>query len=87
MGDGAVYECICVKNRTVYAQVRQFKNFFISLLFGCAGSSLLCGFFSSCTAGLLSSGRARASHHSGWSCCRAQAAERVGFSSCDAKAQ
>ena len=38
-------------------------------------------------AGLLPSGGAWASHHSGCSRCRAQAAERVGFRSCGAKTQ
>ena len=50
--------------------------------FGCAGSSLLCGPFSSCSkSGLLSSCVVRVSHHSGFSRCRTQALGYVGFSS------
>ena len=50
--------------------------------FGCAGSLLLPGRFSSCREwGLLSSYGAQASHCSGSSCCRARALGRVGFSS------
>ena len=46
-------------------------------IFGCAGSLLLCGFFSSCSL--------KASHCSGL--CGAQALWRSGFSSCDTWAQ
>ena len=54
------------------------KNIFIHLfIFGCAGSSLLHGLFSSCNEqGLLFSYSAQASH------CRAWALGRVGFSGC-----
>ena len=46
----------------------------ILFLFGCAKSLLLLGHFSSCgKQGLLSSCGARASHCSGFSCCRAWA--------------
>ena len=46
----------------------------ILFLFGCAKSLLLLGHFSSCgKQGLLSSCGARASHRSGFSCCRAWA--------------
>ena len=48
-------------------------------IFGCAGSLLLCGLFSSCSL--------RAAHCSGLSCCGAQALWSSGFSSCDAWAQ
>ena len=45
-----------------------------SLIFGCAGSSLLGRLFSSCGGqGLLSSCGAQASRFNGFSCCRAQA--------------
>ena len=56
------------------------KNDFIYLLiFGCAGSLLLCGLFSSCgEQGLLSSCSTRASHCSGFSCCGAQALQCAG---------
>ena len=57
-------------------------------IFGCAGSSLLCGLFPSCREqGLRSNCSARASHCGGFSCCRAQALGRVGFSSCGAWGQ
>lgn len=46
----------------------------ILFIFGCAKSLLLLGLFSVCgKQGLLSSCGARASHHSGFSCCRAWA--------------
>ena len=46
-----------------------FVNFIYLFIFGCAGSSLLCGFFSSCLElELLSSGGTRASHRGGFSC-------------------
>ena len=56
------------------------KNYvFIS---GCAGSSLLCGLFSSCREQeLLCSCGAQTSHCGGFSCCRAQALRHMGFSS------
>ena len=48
-------------------------------IFGCAGSLLLCGFFSRCSL--------RASRCSGLSCCGAQALWSLGISSCDTWAQ
>ena len=69
----------------------------IFLLFGCAGSLSLRGFFSGCRAqvsspvvarGLLITVAALAAERRLQSAgCRAQAAERVGFRSCGAKAQ
>ena len=57
--------------------------FFYSLIFGCSGSLVLCGLFSSCREQrLLSSHTAWASHRSGFSCCGAQALGHVDFSSC-----
>ena len=51
--------------------------------FGRAGSLLLLGLFPSCDEqGLLSSCGARASHCSGFSCCRARALGYSCFSSC-----
>ena len=50
-----------------------FKQFYL-FIYGCAGSSLLQGLFSSCceqALGLFSSCRVRASHCSGLSCCGA----------------
>ena len=59
-----------------------FWIFIYLLIFGCAGSSLLHRFFSTCTKqGLRSSCSAWASHFSGFSCCRARALGRMGFSS------
>ena len=56
-----------------------FLTFIYVLIFGCAGSSLLLGLFSSCREwGLLSSCCVQASHCSGLSCCGAQALERAG---------
>ena len=56
-------------------------------MFGCAGSSLLCRLFSSCTKwGLLSSCCAQASCGSGFTCCTAQAPGRAGFSACGCQA-
>ena len=63
--------------------------FFLSFLnlFGCAGSSLLPGLFSSRGEWRpLSSCGAQASHHCGFSCCRAQTLECLGFSSCNSRA-
>ena len=60
-------------------------NFFkiYLLIFGCAGSSLLCWLFSSWRdQGLLSSCCVQASHCSGFSCRRAQALGCTGFSAC-----
>ena len=64
-----------------------FKKFFILLfIFGCAGSLLFEGFFSSCGEwGLLSICGTRASPCGGFSCCRAQAFELAGFSSASAQ--
>ena len=57
-----------------------FKNYVF--IFGCAGSSLLQSPSSSCREpGLLSSCDVRASHGSGFSCCRAWALGQRGFSS------
>ena len=57
---------------------------FISFIFGCAGSLLLCGLFSGCSKrGPLSSCGAWASHCHGCSCSRARALARAGCSSCD----
>ena len=64
-------------------------NFFqniILFIFGCAGSWLLHGLFSSCSEqGLLSSCSVRASHCSDFSRCRAQALGHPGFSSCSSQ--
>ena len=57
--------------------------FFFFLIFGCAGSSLLSGLFSSCgKQGLCYSCSVRVSHCSGFSCCRAWALGPLGFRSC-----
>ena len=57
-------------------------------IFGCAGSLLLLGLFSSCDEqGPLFSCAACASHCSGFSCCRARALKHLGFSSCDSQTQ
>ena len=61
------------------------KKFFKKylFLFGCTGSLLLCGLFSSCgERRLLSSWGARASHCGGFSYCGAWALGLSGFSSC-----
>ena len=51
-------------------------------IYGCAVSLLQCGVFSRCGEwGLLSSCGARAFHHGGFPCCRAQALGQAGFSS------
>ena len=51
-----------------------FIYFFGFIYFGCAGSSLLCGFSPSCSEqGLLSGCAVRASHGCDFSCCGAQA--------------
>ena len=53
------------------------------LVFGCAGSSLLRGFFCSCGEPGLPLGRGeRAAQRGGVSCCEAQAPGLMGFSSC-----
>ena len=54
----------------------------ILFIFGCAGSSLLRGLFSSCSKQGLLSSCVRASHFRGFSYCRADALECVGFGSC-----
>ena len=60
---------------------------FLINYFGCAGSLLQCGLFSSCgDQGLLSSCSALASHCGSFSCCGAQTLEH-GLSSCGAWAQ
>ena len=57
----------------------------ILFIFGCAGSSLLCGLFSSCSKwGLLSSRSLWASHCGGSSCCGEPALGHKGFRSCSA---
>ena len=62
--------------------------FMYSFIFGCAGSLLLCGLFSSCSKqGLVSSCGLQTSHCSGFSCCGAQALGRTNFSSCGTGAQ
>ena len=67
--------------------------FWVSLFFKfifiiCAGFSLLCRLFCSCTMrGSLSICHAQASHCGGFSCCRAQALGHMGFSSCSVWAQ
>ena len=68
---------ICLKSISLFLQ-----NFYL-FIFGCAGSSLLCGLFSSCSEQeLLSSCSVWASHCGVFSCCRAWALGGVGFSSC-----
>lgn len=52
---------------------------YLCLIFGCAGSSLLRGLFSSCSTW--------APHCGGFCCCRAQALGRSGFGSCGTWAQ
>ena len=65
-----------------------FLREFYLFIFDCPGSSLLCGFFSSCgKRELLSSCSAWASHCSGFSCCRGQARGHAGFSSFSTWAQ
>ena len=60
-----------------------FKKYIYLFIFGCAGSSLLGGLFSSCgKQGSLSSCGVWAFHCSGFSCCAAQSPGCVGFSSC-----
>ena len=59
-----------------------FSNLINLFVFGCAGSSLLCGLFSSCCErALLASCGAWASDCCGFSCRRARALGHVGFSS------
>ena len=56
-------------------------------IFGCAGSSLLCGLFPSCgEQGLLSNCSMWASHCGGFSGCRAQTLGHKGFISCGSQA-
>ena len=58
------------------------------IYFGCAGSSLLCRLFSSCSEWrLLCSCHVGVSHYSGVSCCGACALGCVGFNSCGTLAQ
>ena len=62
------------------------QELFIKLInvfiYGCAGSSLLLGLFSSCNEqGFLSSCGAQVYHCGGFSCCGARALEHLGFSS------
>ena len=64
--------CILYINYIIY--IHFYINIYNFTYFGCAGSSLLRGLFSSCSEqGLLSSCGVRASHFGGFSCCRAQA--------------
>ena len=64
-----------------------FLFFFNLVIFRCAGSSLLCEAFSSCTKqGLLSVCGAQACHCGGFSCCRVWAPGHTGFSSCGSQA-
>ena len=59
-----------------------FKKIYL-FTFGCTGSSLLCGVFSSCREqGLFSSCGTCNSHCSDFSCCRALALVHAGFRSC-----
>ena len=57
-----------------------------SFIFGCAGSSLLCGSFSSCGKPGLLCCDAWASPCCGFSCCIAQALGHVGCSKCGSRA-
>ena len=61
-----------------FFNLKKFYLLFI-LFFACTGSSLLRGLFSSCGEQELLSCGARASHCSGFSCCRAWALGCVGF--------
>ena len=62
--------------------------FYYYLIFGCAGSSLLHGFFSnSGKQGLFPSCGTQASHRGGFSWCRVQALGHAGFSSSSPQAQ
>ena len=64
-----------------------FFFFYYLFIFGCSGSSLLRGLFSSFgERGLLSSCGAWASHCSGFSCCRAWALGRTAFCRCGTRA-
>ena len=64
----------------IFFKIYKYTYIFI---FGCAGSLLLLGLFSRYEKrGLLSSCGVRASHCSGFSCCRAQALGHAGFHSC-----
>ena len=72
--------CLLISSTTCRTVV--FNEFFFQicylLIFGYAGSSLLCGLFSSCREqGLLSSCGAQASHCRSFSCCEAQALGRT----------
>ena len=60
---------------------------FYLFIFGCAGSSLLCGLFLCGERGPLSSCGPRASYRGGSSCCGARALGCVGFNSCGRWAQ
>ena len=67
---------------TIESQQYFFLNFDL-FTFGCTGSSLLCGLFSSCREqGLFSSCGTCNSDCSDFSCCRALALVHAGFSSC-----
>ena len=58
------------------------KYFYLFIIFGCAGSSLLWGLSPVAGGRGHSSCGARASHCSSFSCCRAQALGSTGFRSC-----
>ena len=82
VGDGAVCESLCVKNGAVYVQGRQFNNILIYLFFGCAGSSLLRGFFSGCSEQVCSPSVVQGLLMTEASL----AAERTGFGGCGSRA-
>ena len=64
------------------------KKVYFSFIFGCAGSSLLCGIVSSSSIwGLFYSCGMQTSHYSSVSCHRAWALQSAGFSSCSMWAQ
>ena len=65
-----------------------FQKIIYLFAFGCVGSSLLCGLFSSCSdQGLLSSCCVWTSHCSDFSCFGTQALGQAGFSSCGSRAR
>ena len=66
-----------------FLAIFNFSLFLIYLFFSCVGSSLLhTGFLQLRRTGATLHCSARASHCSGFSCCKAQALERAGFGSC-----
>ena len=77
-------------NINIFTEFKQqiLSDFFLKFIFGCAGSSLLCGLFSSYGEwGLVFSCDMWASHCNGFSCCRATGPRCAGFSSCGTWAQ